>query len=135
MLQLSGIGDSGVLEPLGITPMVNLKTVGKNLQDQVSSAYHEYKYLCLLSPSRFQTQTLLFSDGPGYNSTGSGPFTNVIAFPNLHQLYGSSTDSIVKRINRSIPDWAASQASSALSATALEEIYRIQTKPMIEDNG
>ena len=37
LLQLSGIGDSAVLGPLGITTRIDLKTVGKNLQEQVSN--------------------------------------------------------------------------------------------------
>lgn len=36
LLQLSGIGDSSVLGPLGITTLIDLKTVGRNLQEQVS---------------------------------------------------------------------------------------------------
>lgn len=36
LLQLSGIGDSAILGPLGIRTRINLKTVGKNLQEQVS---------------------------------------------------------------------------------------------------
>ena len=36
LLQLSGIGDTKVLTPLGITTLLNMKTVGRNLQEQVS---------------------------------------------------------------------------------------------------
>jgi len=35
LLQLSGIGDSSVLGPVGVTTLINLKTVGRNLQEQV----------------------------------------------------------------------------------------------------
>ena len=35
LLQLSGIGDPNVLNPLGIKVLNNLPTVGKNLQEQV----------------------------------------------------------------------------------------------------
>lgn len=35
LLQLSGIGDSAILGPLGIKTLLDLKTVGKNLQEQV----------------------------------------------------------------------------------------------------
>lgn len=35
LLQLSGIGDASVLGPIGITTRINLKTVGRNLQEQV----------------------------------------------------------------------------------------------------
>lgn len=37
LLQLSGIGDSSVLGPLGITTQLDMKTVGRNLQEQVRS--------------------------------------------------------------------------------------------------
>lgn len=37
LLQLSGVGDSSALGSLGVTTHVNLKTVGRNLQEQVSS--------------------------------------------------------------------------------------------------
>lgn len=35
LLQLSGIGDSAILGKLGITTLIDLKTVGRNLQEQV----------------------------------------------------------------------------------------------------
>lgn len=35
LLQLSGIGDSVILRRLGIPTLVDLKTVGRNLQEQV----------------------------------------------------------------------------------------------------
>jgi len=35
LLQLSGIGDSKILGPLGIDTRIDLKTVGRNLQEQV----------------------------------------------------------------------------------------------------
>ncbi len=40
LLQLSGVGDSDVLGPLGINTHIDLKTVGKNLQEQVSTCHH-----------------------------------------------------------------------------------------------
>jgi choline dehydrogenase len=36
LLQLSGIGDASVLGPIGINTHIDLKTVGRNLQEQVS---------------------------------------------------------------------------------------------------
>ena len=35
ILQLSGVGDAAALSKLGISTIVNLPTVGKNLQEQV----------------------------------------------------------------------------------------------------
>ena len=40
LLMLSGIGDADELTPLGITPQVDLKGVGKNLQDHLCSNVH-----------------------------------------------------------------------------------------------
>jgi len=35
LLQLSGIGDASVLGPIGIKTLTDIKTVGRNLQEQV----------------------------------------------------------------------------------------------------
>ena len=47
ILELSGIGDSRVLEPLGIETIVDLPGVGANLQEHIWSSfiYGEYSYL------------------------------------------------------------------------------------------
>jgi choline dehydrogenase len=39
VLQLSGIGDAALLESLGITPLVDAKAVGQNLQDHLAVSY------------------------------------------------------------------------------------------------
>jgi choline dehydrogenase len=39
MLQLSGIGDAALLQSLGITPLVDAKAVGQNLQDHLAVSY------------------------------------------------------------------------------------------------
>jgi choline dehydrogenase len=51
LLQLSGIGDAKVLKPLGITALIDLKTVGRNLQEQVRINYihlHDITHICRL---------------------------------------------------------------------------------------
>src|SRR5258708_3946460 len=65
LLQLSGIGDSAALSKLGIVTVVNLPTVGKNLQEQ--------------------TLTAQGAKGTNFNVGGSGP-SDVIAFPNIYQV-------------------------------------------------
>ncbi|MGI0524117.1 GMC family oxidoreductase [Rhizobium giardinii] len=40
LLMLSGIGDAGELQKVGVTPKVDLKGVGKNLQDHLCSNIH-----------------------------------------------------------------------------------------------
>ena len=39
LLQLSGIGDAALLSSLGITPLVDAKAVGRNLQDHLAVSY------------------------------------------------------------------------------------------------
>lgn len=65
LLQLSGIGDSATLGPLGITTLVNLKTVGKNLQEQTINS--------------------LGASGTNFDKDGNGP-SDAIAYPNIYQV-------------------------------------------------
>ncbi|KAF9517618.1 GMC oxidoreductase [Hydnum rufescens UP504] len=114
VLQLSGIGDAAALSSLGIQSVVNLPTVGKNLQEQTLSA--------------------LGAGGTNFNVGGSGP-SDVIAYPNLYQLFGSQASAMVNHITQSISAWASSQAKSALSASALQTIFGIQANLIIQDNA
>ncbi|TFK24579.1 glucose oxidase [Coprinopsis marcescibilis] len=114
LLQLSGIGDSAVLGPLGIQTRIDLKTVGKNLQEQ--------------------TMSQLGARGNGFNPGGRGP-SNVIGYPNLYQVFGSAASAAVNKIRSSIGSWAASQAGSGLSAAALQQIFNIQADLIINNNA
>ncbi|KAI0364915.1 alcohol oxidase [Pilatotrama ljubarskyi] len=114
LLQLSGIGDSEVLGALGINTLVDLKTVGKNLQEQ--------------------TMNSLGAKGNGFSQGGRGP-TDAIAFPNIYQLFGSKAATAVQQIQSSISAWAQSQAGSALSADALNTIYQTQADLIINHNA
>ncbi|OBZ79543.1 Glucose oxidase [Grifola frondosa] len=114
LLQLSGVGDSSILEPLGITTLIDLKTVGRNLQEQ--------------------TQNLLGAHGNGFDPDGEGP-SDVIAFPNIYQVFGAQANATVQKIRSSLTSWAESQANSALSADALAQIYQVQADLIINDNA
>ncbi|KAI0668760.1 alcohol oxidase [Trametes maxima] len=114
LLQLSGVGDSALLGPLGIKTLIDLKTVGKNLQEQ--------------------TMNSLGANGNGFNPGGRGP-TDSIAYPNIYQLFGNKASSAVQTIRSSISSWAQSQASSAHSADALSTIYGIQADLIINHNA
>ncbi|KAJ7708299.1 hypothetical protein B0H17DRAFT_971830 [Mycena rosella] len=114
LLQLSGIGDSSVLGPLGITTQIDLKTVGKNLQEQ--------------------TMNSLGAGGNGFDKGGNGP-SDAIAFPNIYQLFGSQASAKVSQIQGNLSAWATSQAGSALSATALQQIYQVQADLIINENA
>ncbi|KAH7104577.1 glucose oxidase [Auriculariales sp. MPI-PUGE-AT-0066] len=113
LLQLSGIGDSGHLSGLGIKSVVNLPTVGKNLQEQ----------------------TMIQMGAKGTSSSnsgvkGRGP-NDIIAFPNLAQLFGTKAANISSTISSSLATWASSQAGYALSSSALQTIYKAQADYII----
>jgi hypothetical protein len=114
LLQLSGIGDSSILRPLGIQTLINLTTVGKNLQEQ--------------------TENAIGASGNGFNPSGSGP-SDAIAYPNIYQLFGSAASTKVAQIQGNLSAWASSQAGSALSAAALQQIYQIQANLIINNNA
>ncbi|KAJ7138960.1 hypothetical protein C8R46DRAFT_1361513 [Mycena filopes] len=114
LLQLSGIGDPDILSPLGISTQINLPTVGKNLQEQ--------------------TENALGAGGNGFDYGGRGP-SDAIAYPNIYQLFGSAASAKVSQIQGNLSAWATSQAGSALSAAALEEIYQVQANLIINNNA
>ncbi|KAH8091359.1 alcohol oxidase [Cristinia sonorae] len=114
LLQLSGIGDSALLNKLGINTLIDLKTVGRNLQEQ--------------------TMNSLGAHGNGFNKGGRGP-SDCIAYPNIYQTFGSQASAMVQKIQSSIATWAQSQASSALSASALQQIFQVQANLIINNNA
>ncbi|KAF7364291.1 Glucose oxidase [Mycena sanguinolenta] len=114
ILQLSGVGDSDLLGPLNITTLLDLKTVGKNLQEQ--------------------TNTAMACGGTGFPVDGTGP-DDTIAYPNLFQLFGNASNAKVAELESSIPEWAASQAVNAYSAEALETIFRAQADIVLTDKA
>ncbi|KAM5530720.1 hypothetical protein V8D89_015613 [Ganoderma adspersum] len=114
LLQLSGIGDSAVLGVLGINTIVDLKTVGKNFQEQ--------------------TMNSLGARGNGFNKGGRGP-TDAIAYPNIYQVFGSKAAASVQKIQSSVSAWAQSQAHNALSSSALQTIFNIQAGLIINNKA
>ncbi|KAG6860207.1 hypothetical protein C0995_014264 [Termitomyces sp. Mi166 len=114
LLQLSGIGDSAVLGPLGIKTRIDIKTVGRNLQEQPMST--------------------LGATSNGFDVGGRGP-SNAIAFPNLSQVFGGQTNRTAQRIFANIPSWAKSQAEGGLDEEALKTIFGVQADLIVNKNG
>lgn len=76
----------------------------------------------------------LGAHGNGFNPNGRGP-SDCIAFPNIYQAFGSQASAMVQKIQSNIGTWAQSQAGSALSADALQQIFQIQANLIINDNA
>ncbi|CAG7852450.1 Glucose oxidase; AltName: Full=Beta-D-glucose:oxygen 1-oxido-reductase; AltName: Full=Glucose oxyhydrase; Short=GOD; Flags: Precursor [Serendipita indica DSM 11827] len=113
ILQRSGVGDPALLSSLGISTVLNLPTVGKNLQEQT------------LVPIFFnRTYEML-----------SRPWSNLLAFPNLAQLYGKNATAVAAEIRSSLDSWADSQKENALSKAALKKIYESQADVIIRDKA
>ncbi|EJD48759.1 glucose oxidase [Auricularia subglabra TFB-10046 SS5] len=114
LLQQSGIGDPAHLASVGVDCIVNITTVGRNLQEQ--------------------TMSQIGADGNGEKPTGKGP-NNVIAYPSLDQLFGDKADDARHRITSSIKTWADSQANNGLSSDALQTIMQTQADYILNHNG
>ncbi|CEL53703.1 Glucose oxidase OS=Aspergillus niger GN=gox PE=1 SV=1 [Rhizoctonia solani AG-1 IB] len=114
LMQLSGIGDPSILSSLGISTVVNLPTVGKNLQEQ--------------------TMNSLGAKSNGFDWGGRGP-SNVIAFPNLYQVFGSQGASVASQIQSNVTTWANSQAANGGSASALQKIFQVQADLITKQNA
>ncbi|KAJ7128432.1 hypothetical protein C8R44DRAFT_830241 [Mycena epipterygia] len=97
LLQLSDIGNSSILRPLGITTQIDLK-----------------------------------KSGNGFDVGGEGP--DAIVYLNIYQLFGSQASAKVSQIQGNLSAWATSQAGSALSTTALQQIYQVQANLIINNN-
>lgn len=69
-----------------------------------------------------------------FSIDGTGP-NNVIAFPNLFQLFGNASDAKVAELEASIGSWASSQAAHGYSAAALETIFRTQAHIITKQKG
>ncbi|TDL15334.1 alcohol oxidase, partial [Rickenella mellea] len=113
LLQLSGIGDPNVIGAVGLPTKIPLKSVGRNLQDQTLNA---------------------LAAGANFDVGGVGP-NNCIAFPNLYQLFGTQGNAMAQNITNSVPSWAKSQAVNGLSANALQTIFDVQAKLIVNENA
>ncbi|KAL5634055.1 hypothetical protein ACGC1H_006030 [Rhizoctonia solani] len=113
LLQLSGIGDASKLSELGIKSVVDLPTVGKNLQEQTMNSFG--------------------AKGNGFDYGGSGP-SNANAFPGIHHVFGSQAESVASQIYSNIPAWAQSLANNGGSAAGLEKVFRVQADLITKKN-
>ena len=78
--------------------------------------------------------TSLGAGGTDFDRAGRGP-SDCIAFPNIRQVFGNNANSSISKINNNLGNWANSQAGSALSSAALQQIYQVQADLIINKNG
>ncbi|KAL4909667.1 hypothetical protein BDW74DRAFT_186185 [Aspergillus multicolor] len=113
ILELSGVGNPEILEPLNITTKIALPAVGENAIDQ---------------PNNFIAYTS--------NLTFDG-FVPYVTYLNASDIFGSKIDTAADEILAQLPLWAESIANctnNAFSATSLEQLYRIQHSLIFEQD-
>ncbi|EJC99750.1 alcohol oxidase [Fomitiporia mediterranea MF3/22] len=122
LLQLSGIGDSKILSPLGIDVIIDLPTVGKQLQERTRNE-------------------LARNVSASFNPGGPGP-ANTMSYPSLKELFtkgggsnGSVTgEEVADYITAMYPIWAQKEAHNALNADALTTIFKVNVDLMVNSN-
>ncbi|KAF3395338.1 Glucose oxidase [Talaromyces pinophilus] len=105
LLELSGVGNPSILQKYDIPVVVNLPTVGENLQDQTNNG--------LAWRSR-ETWTGL----PAFS-----------ALPSIEQLYGKGSAAFASTINASLADYArfiSNVSNGAVKEANLLDAFRIQ---------
>ncbi|OWP03997.1 glucose oxidase [Marssonina coronariae] len=113
ILELSGIGNPDILEPLGIQVVVDLPTVGENLQDQVNN---EISY--------------------SGNSSFAGS-SSLVAYPNAGDIYGGNLSSLAEAVSAKIPSYAATVANASnhvVSEADLLKFFNIQYDLIFKSN-
>lgn len=109
LLELSGVGNPDVLSQFGIETVVDLPTVGENLQDQVNNA------LTYTPPENF-TSTY----------TGGAQF---VAYPSASQVLANKSAAAAADLKAKLPAYAEAVAianGNATRASDLEEFFEMQ---------
>ncbi|CZR59352.1 related to choline dehydrogenase and related flavoproteins [Phialocephala subalpina] len=105
LLELSGVGNPDVLTPLNIPVVVDLPTVGENLQDQMNNAF-------------------VF----GSNTTVSGT-DGFVTYPSASDIFGNNTSSFASSISSSLSTYAtavANASNNVVSSSDLLDFFQIQ---------
>ncbi|PYH94523.1 alcohol oxidase [Aspergillus ellipticus CBS 707.79] len=113
ILELSGVGNPAVLEPLNITVKVDLPTVGENLQDQTNA-------------------------GAYANATSDLTGGKTVAYPNVYDVYGNETSAVARSVRHQLRQWAretAEVSSGTMTASDLEALFQVQYDLIFTDKA
>lgn len=109
LLELSGVGDTKVLEKIGVQTVIDLPGVGANLIEQQKNN--------------------VFAGGPKDESVQPDLVDNMVAFPKIHHLMGNVSD-VRKYMESNIDHWA--QAAVEHGGSASKDGLLLQYRTMIE---
>ena len=125
LLQLSGIGPAPALAALGIPVAVPLAGVGRALVEQTEIA--------LVADTAIEDAAVAVTDAIGFPDVGAlfaaGAVGNTTA--------GNVTEEVGEEIYGNIAGWAQMLAArgAGVSKEALEEVFRVQARMVLEDRG
>ncbi|KAF2725233.1 GMC oxidoreductase [Polychaeton citri CBS 116435] len=114
LLELSGVGNPAILKQYGIETVVDLPTVGENLQDQLNN-------------------------GEAWTVAGNLSVTGgqtYVAYPSFSQLYGNGSSTVASQLKSSLPAYAAQVAAANGNATRASDIldfFNIQYDLILND--
>ncbi|KAI4597985.1 hypothetical protein KJ359_003793 [Pestalotiopsis sp. 9143b] len=107
LLELSGIGNPSILEQYGIDVVVDLPTVGENMQDQSNNGID-------------------FGLADNYTLADKTAF---VAYPSVSHLFGNQTAGFAQQVKSNLSSYAARVASAngnVTQATDLLEFFELQ---------
>ncbi|KAK4555823.1 hypothetical protein LTR86_007043 [Recurvomyces mirabilis] len=116
ILELSGVGDPGVLAAAGVPLKIATPGVGKHMQEQTKNSLY------------YDAKDLIFN--------GSGP-PSAIAFPNIHQLLKDDAATMYDTTMSNIATHAADLERKGLvvDSAATQAVLEAQVNNLFEDNA
>ncbi|KAF2767445.1 hypothetical protein EJ03DRAFT_337672 [Teratosphaeria nubilosa] len=106
ILELSGVGNPDVLNSLGIKTVVDLPTVGENLQDQLNNEQ-------------------VFSIANNFKVSGG---TTYVAYPSASDIFGNQTNAVATKYKDALPAYAAQVAAANGNVTKASDLLRFFTQ-------
>jgi choline dehydrogenase-like flavoprotein len=116
LLELSGVGNLSILSQYGIETVIDLPTVGENLQDQMNNG-------------------LQYSLSNTSDATLNGSLTYV-AYPNAQHLFGNSTSLVAASVASALPAYASQVAAvnnNVTSESDLLAFFQLQHDLIFKD--
>lgn len=100
LLELSGVGNPAILSAAGVEPVVDLPTVGENLQDQMNNG-------------------LQFEITHNFTETGKNGF---VAYPTADQVFGNKTAEVAARVKAALPGYAQQVVAATGNVTRVADL-------------
>lgn len=110
LLELSGVGNPSVLSKYGIDTVVNLPTVGENLQDQTTNGFQ-------------------YIPSSEFNASYDGSFNPFVTYPSASSVFGSNVSAVAADIKSKLQLYAEQTAAANGNVTRpadLLEFFEMQ---------